>query len=198
MVTIDELKVLGNEWQKGNLHRIYFNNICDLLGMEITWTNRHGVVDYAEVNGDRLKARDVDYIKRYSKVWYDVKTGEFGYIDLRSEYFEIVVDEIKRRAETPKTKAKVEAKKQEAAQEAADLAQVSEEELAATREEINIVVAKLKTTTEVQSGIAFCDDVLKKPVDVKLRVKTRMLRAALTEALKNTPEAQFKQLLSKV
>jgi hypothetical protein len=94
MLDTEKLKQFGSEWIKGDNHRIYFNNIFELLEAEITY-HKTGTFDNVKINGQRISNNEANGIKQFAKVWYDVKTGEFDYKNLDKIYFEQIVDEIK-------------------------------------------------------------------------------------------------------
>lgn len=105
---IEKLKQIGSEWQKGDMHRIYFNNILEILEAEITY-HKTGTFRNVEVNGQRISNNEANGIKQFAKVWYDVKTGEFGFKNLDKIYFEQVVEAIKEKvAEMPTPKSEYE------------------------------------------------------------------------------------------
>lgn len=104
MIDTEKLKQIGSEWQKGETHRIYFNNIFELLEAEITY-HKTGTFDNVKINGQRISNNEANGIKMLAKVWYDVKTGEFDYKNLDKIYFEQVVESIKEKvAEIPEVK----------------------------------------------------------------------------------------------
>lgn len=104
MIDTEKLKQIGNEWIKNDIHRIYFNNIFELLEAEITY-HKTGTFDNVKINGQRISNNEANGIKQFAKVWYDVKTGEFCFKNLDKIYFEQVVDAIKVKvAEMPEVK----------------------------------------------------------------------------------------------
>jgi hypothetical protein len=108
MIDNEKLKQLGNEWIKGDNHRIYFNNLFELLEAEITY-HKTGTFDNVYINGQRISNNEANGIKMLAKVWYDVKTGEFHFKNLDKIYFEQVVEAIKEKvAVIPEVKPKTE------------------------------------------------------------------------------------------
>ena len=96
----------GSEWTKGEIHRVYFNNLAELFGLSCS-TYGTGNISSATVNGAKMsnsKARELSRALRDSKVWYDVKDGEFHYkasgcrAYTGDEIGEAIIEEIKRRA----------------------------------------------------------------------------------------------------
>jgi hypothetical protein len=108
MIDTEKLKQIGSEWIKNDIHRIYFNNIFELLEAEITY-HKTGTFDNVKINGQRISNNEANGIKQFAKVWYDVKTGEFHFKNLDKIYFEQVVEAIKEKvAEIPEVKQKTE------------------------------------------------------------------------------------------
>lgn len=108
MIDAEKLKQIGSEWIKNDIHRIYFNNIFELLEAEITY-HKTGTFDNVKINGQRISNNEANGIKQFAKVWYDVKTGEFHFKNLDKIYFEQVVEAIKEKvAEMPEVKTKTE------------------------------------------------------------------------------------------
>jgi len=108
MIDTEKLKQIGSEWIKNDIHRIYFNNIFELLEAEITY-HKTGTFDNVKINGQRISNNEANGIKQFAKVWYDVKTGEFCYKNLDTVYFDQIVNKIKAKvAATPEVKQKTE------------------------------------------------------------------------------------------
>lgn len=78
-MNIEILKQIGSEWQKNGKHRIYFNGLGELYGIETERYNT-GNICGATLNGNtisnseakRLIGRLLD-----CKVWFDVVDGKF-------------------------------------------------------------------------------------------------------------------------
>ena len=75
----EALKAIGSEWQKGNYHRIYFNDLGSRLGIE---TNRYntGNISSATQDGERISNSQAKRVLGrcvYSKFWYDVPTDTY-------------------------------------------------------------------------------------------------------------------------
>ena len=106
---IDKLKQIGgSEWIKNDIHRIYFNNIFELLGAEITY-HKSGTFDNVKINGQRISNSKAYSMLKFGKVWYDVKTGKFESKNIDKIYFDQVVESIKEKvAEIPEVKQKTE------------------------------------------------------------------------------------------
>jgi len=107
MVDLNKLKEIGCEWQKNDMHRIYFNNIAELLGMEIEWY-KTGTIRNAKINGETISNTKANSIRKFAKVWYDVKTGTFECKDIEKKYFDMIVEELERQATPAPEEVKVE------------------------------------------------------------------------------------------
>lgn len=108
MIDTEKLKQIGSEWIKNDIHRIYFNNIFELLEAKITY-HKTGTFDNVYINDQRISNNEANGIKQFAKVWYDVKTGEFYYKNLDKIYFEQIVETIKEKvAAMPEIKVKSE------------------------------------------------------------------------------------------
>lgn len=77
---IDVLKKIGgSEWQKGDKHRIYFNNLGELYGLK-TWRYKTGNISGAQLDGRNISNSQAKKILEKivsSKMWFDVKDGKF-------------------------------------------------------------------------------------------------------------------------
>lgn len=75
---IEIMKQIGNEWQKGDKHRIYFNNLSEIYGLNCEYYNS-GNICGADLNGERIsnsKAKQLIGKLLSCKVWYDVNEGK--------------------------------------------------------------------------------------------------------------------------
>lgn len=72
-MNIDILKTLGNEWQAGDKHRIYINDLMDLYGLKVEYYNS-GNISAAWLDGEKIsnsQARTmIDKIASIT-IWYD-------------------------------------------------------------------------------------------------------------------------------
>jgi hypothetical protein len=78
-------KIGGKEWQTGNHHRIYFNNLIKWFGLECTLYGT-GNISSASLNGENIsnvRAREIAMCLNSGKVWYDVNEKEF-YFNIRN------------------------------------------------------------------------------------------------------------------
>jgi len=78
-LNVEKLKEMGNEWIKGDHHRIYFNNLAEMYGLE---TGRYGTgnISSATLDGEKTsnnQARRIASDLKELKIWYDVKKGKF-------------------------------------------------------------------------------------------------------------------------
>ena len=98
---MDETKLMtiGNLWEKNGMKRIYFNNLLDLIGLEIT---RYGTgkISSARLNGQEISnsqaAKILDRMA-LGKLWYDCNSGEFRSQNIPEDMVSTMVAEIKRR-----------------------------------------------------------------------------------------------------
>jgi len=80
MKRLDALKEIGNEWQKGDYHRIYINNLSQRLGLE-TSHYKTGNVSGATLNGEEISNSQATKMLdrcRDTKVWWDVPTERWS------------------------------------------------------------------------------------------------------------------------
>lgn len=81
-MNIEQLKKIGgSEWQKGDYHRIYFNNLAEIYGLTCSFYNT-GNVSSASLDGEKISnsgARRILSALGDAKLWYDVNSGRFGY-----------------------------------------------------------------------------------------------------------------------
>lgn len=100
-ITIETLKKIGGkEWQKGDHHRIYFNNLTGWYGLETTHYNT-GNISSATLDGERIsngRARKIEGRLSYGKLYYNVKDGKFYYNGLDRDDFDTLIARIKARA----------------------------------------------------------------------------------------------------
>lgn len=76
---IEILKQIGSEWQKGDKHRIYFNNLSEIYGLNCEYYNS-GNICGADLNGERIsngQAKKLIGKLLSCKVWYDLVDGKF-------------------------------------------------------------------------------------------------------------------------
>ena len=84
---ISKIKELGNEWQKGNHHRVYFNDLGTLYGIK---TNRYnsGNIQSATLDGKAIsnsQARQLLQKFASVKFWFDLTDNKFKFNDPYSE-----------------------------------------------------------------------------------------------------------------
>jgi len=94
---IEKAKKIGSEWQKGQMHRIYFNNLCLLYGLRCE-AYKTGNIASAELNGERIsnsEARRIQDRFSWSKVWYDMNDGRLYCKDVNDEDFNIICNSIR-------------------------------------------------------------------------------------------------------
>lgn len=69
----------GSRWEKAGHNRIYFNNLAELYGLELSFYNT-GNISSATLDGERISnnsARLILSSLNSAKVWYDCNTGRF-------------------------------------------------------------------------------------------------------------------------
>lgn len=90
----------GNEWEGGDNHRVYFNDLRKDHGLEIE-RRKSGSISYAELNGEKIsnnKAGQIEETLARAKVWYDVNTGEYHSSGLSDKSSENIISNIKKRS----------------------------------------------------------------------------------------------------
>ena len=84
---IDKIKELGNEWQKGGHHRVYFNDLGTLYGIE-TGRYNTGNISSATLDGEKISNSQAKRLLQklfYVKVWFDLTDGQFHHKDTYGE-----------------------------------------------------------------------------------------------------------------
>lgn len=114
MIDIESLKeVGGKEWIVGEKHRVYFNNLDELLGLNCSFYIS-GNVRRATLDGEAIsntRATEILFCLREGKLWYDVVTDNWAFFitDCRDftgrEMGNYIIDEIKRRVARLTTKS---------------------------------------------------------------------------------------------
>ncbi|MFA5407172.1 MAG: hypothetical protein WC343_00190 [Bacilli bacterium] len=98
---IEKLKRAGgNEWQAGDHHRIYFNDLEDLYGLETT-RYKTGNISTASLRGESIsnnKARQISYALRYGKLYYDLVEGSWGSREIPESIDDELIEIIRRKA----------------------------------------------------------------------------------------------------
>ena len=90
----------GREWRGGKKHRVYFNDLAGLYGLEID-RYRTGNISRAELHGEKISNSHARRLigRLIGPLWYDVNHEKFSWHDLDDEDAEIIIAEIKRRCE---------------------------------------------------------------------------------------------------
>lgn len=94
------IQIGGSEWKKDDKHRIYFNDLPGLYGLEFS-TYKTGNISSATLDGHSVsnsQARKILGSMGGSKLWYDVEDGQFHSQYLSDTTFHKIVAEITRRA----------------------------------------------------------------------------------------------------
>ena len=83
----------GSRWTKGQMDRIYFNNLAELYGVQTTRYNT-GNISSATLDGERISNSQAGRIcgrLALAKVWYDISTTKFHGKDIGQDDFAIIV-----------------------------------------------------------------------------------------------------------
>lgn len=92
----------GNLWERGEMKRVYFNNLEELYGLELDHYNT-GNISRAKVDGEKISnnsARQLSYELRSGKVWFDLVAGEFGTKGLSDKVAAKLIERITEKVET--------------------------------------------------------------------------------------------------
>lgn len=80
---IERMKEIGGEWEKYGKHRIYFNDLPALYGLEL-WHYNSGNISGAQLDGEHLsnnKAKKICGRLAGIKMFYDFADGEIHISD---------------------------------------------------------------------------------------------------------------------
>jgi hypothetical protein len=89
--------LVGSEWRKNGMHRIYINNLTHLFGLELDHY-KTGNIAAASLRGQRIsntQAAKIEGRLCTAKVWYDVATGKFHGQNLSADDFACIVESVK-------------------------------------------------------------------------------------------------------
>src|SRR5690606_27593466 len=73
------VEIGGSRWQKGEMDRVYFNDLADRFGLRASFYGT-GNVSSASLNGEKIsntKATRMLAGFSLAKFWFDVPAGEF-------------------------------------------------------------------------------------------------------------------------
>jgi hypothetical protein len=106
-VTIEELEAIGGRrWQKGEMDRVYINDLPRWLGLEVTFY-KTGNVSAARLRGEQIsnsKASRILQRLHDAKLWWDVQSGKWesrGIDDADRKYIvAAIMAEVERRRKT--------------------------------------------------------------------------------------------------
>lgn len=99
-ITVEQLVAAGgSEWRKSGKHRVYFNDLAGLYGLE---TNRYktGNISSARLNGKEIsnsRARQLDSTLQMATVWFDMLEGKFFSTGLEAPMMQIITGIIRGR-----------------------------------------------------------------------------------------------------
>ncbi len=98
----DKLIELGSEWQKGENHRVYFNDLSAWYGLRLVRYNS-GNIQSATFDGEAISnsyAKEIDGKFVGVRVWFDFADGEFhSQGTIKPGAFNKIVNNIKAAAE---------------------------------------------------------------------------------------------------
>lgn len=69
----------GREWVNGSMHRVYFNDIASLIGLECEYY-KTGSISHATLASETIsnsQARGLSYEIADTKLWFDLNDGQF-------------------------------------------------------------------------------------------------------------------------
>lgn len=99
-MTIEQLTAVGGkEWVAGDKHRIYFNNLSELYGVETTRYNS-GHISSATLDGEDIsnnKAFQLLTMLNSAKFWFDIPTMKFWNRGLNADDFQKVIAAVRAR-----------------------------------------------------------------------------------------------------
>lgn len=77
---IQQLVAVGGKlWEKGDMRRVYFNNLAEWYGLDCSYYNS-GNISSAQLDGERISnshARELSARLDMGKFWYDANEGAF-------------------------------------------------------------------------------------------------------------------------
>lgn len=96
--TVTQLtEIGGTEWQKGDMHRVYFNSLTGWYGLDYALYNT-GNVSSATLDGDKIsngRARELIGKLGSAKLWYDMTDNKFHGKGVGQQPFTNIVTNIK-------------------------------------------------------------------------------------------------------
>ena len=98
--TVEKLTAAGgSEWESGDNHRVYFNDLPELYGLQ---AERYGTgnISSAKLDGQNIsnsKARKIESGLFGGKVWYNVKTGKYESKGLSESAAKKIISNIQRK-----------------------------------------------------------------------------------------------------
>lgn len=91
------LMEIGSRWQKAGMDRIYFNDLPQWYGLELSYY-KTGHISSAALNGEHISNNQAGKLgARFSgsKLWYDLNTGRFEVKGLTDELAAAVIENIR-------------------------------------------------------------------------------------------------------
>jgi len=91
----------GNLWERGDMRRIYFDNVASLYGLKMSRYGS-GAISAATLDGDKIsnaEARRLMGRMMSAKLWYDLADGQWHGRGFSNEWddYEVCVAEAQRR-----------------------------------------------------------------------------------------------------
>jgi len=85
----------GNRWQKGEMDRVYINDLVKWVGLEVK-RYKTGNISYAELNGEKISNSRADKIMNRldGKLWWDVVEGAWDWKWIAEDDAEEIIDAI--------------------------------------------------------------------------------------------------------
>jgi len=96
-IYLKALKQFGAEWQKGSMHRVYFNDLAGWMGLEVELYNS-GNIAHAWDNGAEISnAAARRWMARLAdaKVWYDLASDKFAGKNIDNSDLRVIIANIK-------------------------------------------------------------------------------------------------------
>jgi len=90
------VKIGGNEWIKGEHHRVYFNSDVQakMIGLSCS-CYKTGNISSATLNGEVISNCEAKRIlSSIGKLWYDAKTGKWEHRDMADSRAQEIIDAI--------------------------------------------------------------------------------------------------------
>lgn len=101
-ITLTTLTAIGGqEWQKGAMHRVYFNDLAEWYGLDVEYYGS-GAVCSAHLNGEKISnaaAKSILFALSQTKIWYDVTTDTWMHKTVDRKLADAIIRNIKTAAD---------------------------------------------------------------------------------------------------